>query len=168
MERKSDFFAIQPLSMPNVEVLRIFGGYSQHSQQSKLNLMKATPNVKTLLITEDDFIWSNTNFSTNFRDIFDNLTKLERLGWLIHTATHHEVLYKLDAAVTGLPSILCKKMSKKFLHKTFLSPEELVSYQLHPENSSILNLKGKEARMNKVRIYLKIFFFIFRIETIGC
>lgn len=105
-----------------------------------MNLMKATPNVKTLLILEDDFIWPN------FHDIFDNLTKLKSLGWLINSATHHELLYKLDAVVTGLHPKLCKIMSKKFRHKNCLSPEELVSYQLRPENSSILNLKGKAAQ----------------------
>lgn len=106
--------------------------------------MKATPNVKTLLLF-DDFNYSETNRLVNgFRVIVNNLTKLESFGWLISDITHHGLLYSLDVAMTGLPEEFCKEMSEKFRNKDHIAADELASYQLQRHKSSILDLKGTD------------------------
>lgn len=134
----------------SVEVLRIFGG---KSNKCKAKLMKATPNVTTMLIIEDDFPWSpNPNVAIDFQQIASNLPKLESFGWLICRSVYRSLLHKLDAAITGLPETLCKKLAVMFRNKNHLTADEVASYQLQRENASILDLKGRPVGCLSYRI----------------
>lgn len=129
--------------MPSVEVLRICGDTSLKSNEK---LMTTIPNVKTLLLLEETYppVEWKTDFINCFRAIANNFTNLESLRLLILRKSYHELLYSLDAAITGLPEEFCKETSMKFRNKDRLSADELVSHQLIRQNSSILNLKGRK------------------------
>lgn len=138
--------------MPSIEILRIFG---DSSLESKEKLMKATPNVKTLLETllmvDDEYAdgyrtveGSNLNSINGFHAVLNNLPKLEHFGWVISTLTPRDLLNELDVLITGLPKIFCYKMVEKYRERDSLSPVELVAYQLKRRSSSILDLKGKD------------------------
>lgn len=164
------FPSSKPLkTMPSVEVLRIYGG---KSAERKEKLMKATPNVTTLLLVEDDFPWTeNANVSIDFQKIVTYVPKLESLGLLICRLLYRQLLYKLDTVMTGLPEKLCKELSKKFRTKDHLSADEVATYQLRREKPSILDLKG---RIETIAIVTSVsesdflLFFKFSIKAIGC
>lgn len=142
------FPSSQPLKpMPSIEVLRIIGAVTGECRD---NIMKATPNVKTLLI-EERGLSMRQGFSINFHAIANYLPKLQSFGWLICTITYHDLRHLLDAVITGLPVAFCEKHSDKFRYRDSLSADELAFYQLQQRNYSILDLKGKtnEARRNK-------------------
>lgn len=126
--------------MPSVEILRIYGS---ELAERKEKLMKATPNVTTLLLVEDDFPWmEKANLSIDFQKIVTNVPKLESLGLQICRGLYRQLLYKLDSVMTGLPEKVCKELSKKFRTKDHLTANEVAKYQLGREKASILDLKG--------------------------
>lgn len=107
-----------------------------------------TPNVKTLFLTADErFDWKDTaSIYIDFKKIYKNLTKLENFGWQICGGTHHELLFKLDAVITGLPEKSCKEMSKLWRYKDELSAQMSDSFQIEGPRSSILDLKGEHEK----------------------
>lgn len=132
----------QPLKpMTNVEVLRCF---VNASPENKRNLMKATPNVKKLFMLDKFDLYTNEGFIDGFREVTNNLRKLESINWVIYAGTHHDLMYSLDSSVTGFTFEFCKRNSTNFRNKDHLSADELASYQLERKYSSILDLKGKE------------------------
>lgn len=124
--------------MPSIEILRVVGTFGTKFEET---LLKATPNLTTLIIEEDDITWDKT-VSINFELIANSLPKLQSFGWLIRRVTHHDLLHSLDAAITGLPENLCRKLSNKFRNMDSLTAAALAAYQLKPRNPSILDLKG--------------------------
>lgn len=136
--------------MASVSILQIDADLSM---ETKENLMKATPNVTTLLIQEKGAPWTDQRVTIDFGAIQNNLPKIESLGWLINRLTHHDLLHSLDAAITGLPVNFCVKNSAKFRKKDRLSADELrCVHQSQPRNSSILDLKGNEVTSNDTSI----------------
>lgn len=131
--------------MSSIKVLRIYG---KTSPESREKLLKMTPNVKTLLLCEycpncDPITGRNYKFINGFRVILNNLPKLQTFEWVISQSIHLELLYSLDAAVTGLPEYFCWEMSEKLLNEDNLSANDLALIELEREHSSILDLKGK-------------------------
>ncbi|XP_037027819.1 uncharacterized protein LOC119068331 [Bradysia coprophila] len=127
-------------TMASLEVLRIYGS---KLVKRKEKLIKATPNVTTLLLVEDEFPWTaNVRLPVDFQKITTNLPKLESLGLLICRPLYSDLLYKLDAVITGLPEKFCKELSKKFRTKNHLSPDEIAMYESRREKASILDLKA--------------------------
>lgn len=124
--------------MPSILVLRIFGDMST---ECKDNLMKATPNVTKLFIDE------NSDPLSSFRTIANYLTKLQSFYWSFCRYTHRrDLMYSLDAAITGLSEEFCKENSVKFRSKDSLNPDEIASHQLQSRDPSILDLKGVTKR----------------------
>ncbi len=143
--------------MPSVEVLRIYGG---ENKEHKEKLMKATPNVTTLLLVEDDFPWTdNADVAIDFQKIVTSVPKLESLGLHICRPLYRQLLYKLDAAMTGLPEKFCKELSKKFRTKRHLPADEIATYQLRREKASILDLKGRVETLAVTIVSQSDFFF---------
>lgn len=135
----------QPLKpMLSVEVLQIYEDLSPRAQH-KEKLMQITPNIKTLILSEGTPFtnYGVESFVDGFRVILNNLKKLEVFGWTVWRMTHHDLLYSLDAAITGFPEDFCKKMSAKLRNKDGLSAQQITSHERLREHSSILQLKGK-------------------------
>lgn len=124
--------------MTKVTILRIFGDVPTETKEI---LMRATPNVKTLLIEENEMILDNSRVSIDFGAIANVLPKIQYFALLICRITHHDLLHSLDVAITGLPEKFCKKYSWKFRNRDSLTAEELNLYQLERRSSSILDLK---------------------------
>lgn len=143
--RDYDFFPSSESlkTMAGLEVLRVYGGMAGGCKEK---VMRATPNVTTLLLVENKFCWDE-NVSIDFQNISNNLPKLESFGWLMCRSVYKKLLYILDAAITGLPGKFCKELSKKFRNKDHLSADEVASYEVRRERASILDLKGTKNRV---------------------
>lgn len=114
--------------------------------------MKATPNVKTLLIVEDEYpMMEKARVLIDFGAIASNLTKLESFGWTIGRFGYQDLLHILDEVITGFPATFCRKMSAKFRNKDHLTADELATYQSKRHNPSILDLHGKLNRIWKTK-----------------
>lgn len=125
--------------MPNVAILRFTGDVSMETREI---LMKATPNVTTLLVQEHEMMDDYPSMAICFQAISNYLPKLQSFGWIICVRDYHVLLHSLDAAITGLPIEFCKKESEKLRNRDSLSADELGLYQSEQRNSSILDLKG--------------------------
>lgn len=147
--------------MSSVEVLRIH----EVAREVDEEVMKMFPNVKTLLIIEDcDDYYFDPIF--NFREISKHWPNLENLGWKAYTDTRFDVMYQLDAIITGLPENFCEKLSDKFRKLDYVSAAEAFDYQLKRTNSSILDLKGKETKKKPRKLLGTNLTLLFRIEKI--
>lgn len=153
---------VQPLKlMWSIEVLRITRALYTEC------VMKATPNVTTLLIGEIEYHWPTTPFPIDFRTIANSLPKLQFLGWLICMPMDHDLLHLVNAAITGFPLEFCKENSEKFRNRDSLSPDELAIYQLQRRNASILDLKGitrRDAQIFKLSFNFSSFKFCFSMS----
>lgn len=110
-------------------------------------LLKITPNVKTLFLTSFCYgsnVVEALAFVNRYRDVLNNLTYLETMKWTISSMTHKELLFTLDAAVTGLSPKFCKELSKKFIDQDNVSSFELAAIEQLREHSSLVALKGKQ------------------------
>lgn len=139
----------QPLTpMPSIEILRMYGN---PPPENKEKFLKMTPNVKTFLLAEDTpYQDVRDNFIKGFQVIVNNLTKLETFGWVFLKLTHQDLLYKLDAAITGFPEDFCEKMSLKFRTENMLSANDRASIEPQRKHSTILDLKGKGEEVEQV------------------
>lgn len=141
--KNEDYFpSSQPLKpIHSIKLLRIYDGTFS---ESKEKLIKATPNVQTLLLVDEyfDLFEDDRDFIKGFQMITNNLTKLESFFWALFGITHHSLMHFLDAVITGLSVKFCEKLSAKLKNKNHLSAEKLAYYQLQRQNSSILDLKG--------------------------
>lgn len=149
-------------ALPNVEILRISNDcVFEEVIEFKDNDMRLTPNVKTLVIGADYSFKSNEKALVDLEKISKNWPKLESFGWHIDVETHHSLLHKLDALITGLPEKLCKILSKKFRSKNRLSASEVAAYHLKREKSSILDLKGERTEKIKAKTWKLMEFFVY-------
>lgn len=129
-------------TLPNVETFQINCEFVEVIEFNE-NDMRLTPNVKTLIVDGDYSFQLNEKALVDFAKISKNWPKLESFGWQIDVGTHHSLLQKLDALISGLPENVCKNLSEKFRSKNRLSPFEVAEHHLKREKSSILDLKGE-------------------------
>ncbi|KAG4071936.1 hypothetical protein HA402_006097 [Bradysia odoriphaga] len=131
-------------TLPTIETLRIQGGCSAVIAQ----LIKFTPNVKTLMIMDDGLVWYGQRMGdmVNFKDISTFLPKLENFGWEMVTGTKDVSriphMHEFDAKITGLPADLCIKLAEKLRDQNHLSADEVAKYHSQEREPSILDLKG--------------------------
>ena len=128
----------QSLRLPSIEILRITGGDRLVLQQ----MMRMTPNVKTLLIVDLHSYWFASEAIVNFEDLATYVPKLEHFGWQRFFHPNRYSMHKLDEVITGLPANLCKKLTEKFRNKDSLSATQLSAYQRKRIHPSIIDLKG--------------------------
>lgn len=125
--------------LPSVETLRISW---VNNNQFFGELIKRTPNVKTLLIKDDNsFQLLNRTERINFGDIAVHLPKLESFSWQILTL--NSLRYDLDSIMTGLPANFCETLAQTFRYKDYLTAGEVAYYNWNRCSTSIIDLTGK-------------------------
>lgn len=125
--------------LPNVEVLRIV-----FDDRYDEKLMRMTPNVKTLLVSNE----SDTEPSLNFHAISIYLPKLEYLRWEIRGNSQHDLqsTCEVDSHLTGFSRTFCKVKSVEFRDSDSLSSGEAASYERHRQYTSLVDLKGRKTK----------------------
>lgn len=123
--------------LPKVKLLRIV-----YDDRYDEKLMKMTPNVTTLLVSND----SDCLPSLDFHAISTYLPKLENLGWEIHGKSQHDLQSScdVDALITGYSKTFCKVKSTEFRDKDCLSQQEVASYERYRRYTSLVDLKGSD------------------------
>lgn len=157
------FSTYEPVNvLPKVEFLRIF-----HDDRYDEKLMKLTPNVKTLLVSNT----SDTPPSLNVDAIATQLPKLENLGWEICGKSQHDLQSscEVDSLITGYSKTFCKVKSNEFRNRDYLSSREIAAYARHRRYTSLLDVKRKREKHKstfKSEFLFSNSIFTHRIETI--
>lgn len=131
------FETFEPVNvLPKVEFLAI-----HYDDRYDEKLMKMTPNVKTLLVSNG----SEGSPSMNFHDIATYLPKLEHLSWTICGNSQHalQTTCDLDGLLTGYSKVFCKVKSVEFRDKRYLSKREVADYEQYRRYTSLVDLKGR-------------------------
>lgn len=86
--------------------------------------------MKTLSLLIDDYANGFMGFDVmGFQSFATFWPNLEYIGWQIYTWDRREVMYELDAIITGLPTIVCKQLAEKFRDREHLSPSKAPAHQ---------------------------------------
>ncbi|XP_037042724.1 uncharacterized protein LOC119079042 [Bradysia coprophila] len=138
--------------LPNIEILRVSWKRNRHVFAE---LIKRTPNVKTLAIRDDYSFWFRRVRHINFEEISTYLPKLENLSWQIHIK--NSFWYKLDAVITGLPANFCKSLAEEFRNENDLSADKVSKYwkRCNPSIHDLTELKTLHIHFDKCTYYIK-------------